>query len=147
MYDSIEDEESDALLPDAKNENTKSTTASKSSVMINRLLVIIVLAGLVAVSIWLQSFQTQLTEQLSTDEDKIKELQETVTQLVTQVQELRVAASRRCKICGADFIPLKTDHKKCKPCTIAKSTISCKKCKQFFAQKQHHHKYCDACFK
>lgn len=78
MYDSIEDEESNALLPGAKSESAKSTTASKSSIMVNRLLVIILLAGLVAVSIWLQSLQTRLMEQLSTDEDKIKELQETV---------------------------------------------------------------------
>ena len=78
MYDSIEDEESSNLLPGSKNESAKSKTASKTGVMINRFLVIIVLAGLVAVSIVLQSFQTQLTAQLSTDEQKIKKLEETV---------------------------------------------------------------------
>lgn len=78
MYDSIEDEETSTLLSVANNESSKSKTASKSGVMVNRVLVILVLAGLVAVSIWLQSFQTQLNEQLSTDEEKIKELEDIV---------------------------------------------------------------------
>lgn len=79
MYDSIDDYESDALLPSSNGRGFDSKKyATKSGLMINRIFVIILLAGLVAVSIWLESFQTQLTVQLSTDEAKIKSLEETV---------------------------------------------------------------------
>ena len=79
MYDSIDDYESDALLPSRNGRGFDSKKyATKSGLMINRIFVIILLAGLVAVSIWLESFQTQLTVQLSTDEAKIKSLEETV---------------------------------------------------------------------
>lgn len=78
MYDSI-DEESNALLPGINNGgNKKSRPASKTGLMVNRFLVILMLAGLVAVSIWLQSLQTALTEKLSTDEEKIQQLESTV---------------------------------------------------------------------
>jgi len=77
-YDSI-DEESNALLPGSNNgSRKKSRPASKNGLMVNRILVIMMLAGLVAVSIWLQSMQTALTEKLSTDEDKIQQLESTV---------------------------------------------------------------------
>jgi HD-GYP domain-containing protein (c-di-GMP phosphodiesterase class II) len=77
-YDSI-DEESNALLPGSNNGSpNKSRPASKTGLMVNRILVILMLAGLVAVSIWLQSMQTALTEKLSTDEDKIQQLESTV---------------------------------------------------------------------
>ena len=84
MYESIEDE-SDSLLPDSRmygvgngSYSKKIKLASRTSLMINRFLIILLLAGLVAVSIWLQSFQVQLTKQLSTDEGKIKQLEATV---------------------------------------------------------------------
>ena len=79
MYDSIDDYESDALLPISNGRGVDSKKyATKSGLMINRIFVILLLAGLVAVSIWLESFQTQLNVQLSTDEAKIKSLEETV---------------------------------------------------------------------
>jgi len=74
MYDSIDDE-SNALLPQS-NKNKKA--ASQTGVMINRFLVILLLAGLVAVSVWSQTFQVQLTGMLSQDEEKIKLLVATV---------------------------------------------------------------------
>ena len=79
MYNSIDDYESDALLPGSNGRGLDSKKyATKSGLMINRIFIIILLAGLVAVSIWLESFQTQLSVQLSTDEAKIKTLEETV---------------------------------------------------------------------
>mmetsp|Transcript_2732 Transcript_2732/g.6487 ORF Transcript_2732/g.6487 Transcript_2732/m.6487 type:complete len:696 (+) Transcript_2732:196-2283(+) len=78
MYDSIGDDESNSLLPGSGRRIDTRTFASKKSLMINRIFVILLLAGLVAVSIWLESFQTELNEKLSTDELKIKNLEETV---------------------------------------------------------------------
>ena len=78
MYDSIGDDESNSLLPGSGRGIDTRTFASRKSLMINRIFVILLLAGLVAVSIWLESFQTELNEKLSTDELKIKKLEETV---------------------------------------------------------------------
>lgn len=94
MYDSInndisDDDESKSLLPSPHNggrggsrqyhdKNKIVKPASHTSLVINRFLIILLLAGLVAVSIWLQSFQAQLNGQLSTDEAKIKVLEATV---------------------------------------------------------------------
>ena len=96
---------------------------------------------------WFSAAKAGIAVQSALRKSEVKELQETVNQLAAQVQELKMATSRRCKICGADFTPLKAHHEKCKPCTIAKTTVSCKKCKTLFAQKHHSYKYCDACFK
>jgi hypothetical protein len=78
MYDSVDDE-SDSLLGSGMfSRKPKINPASKKAVMINRIFVILLLAGLVAVSIWFQSFQTAFALQLSTDEEKIKQLEDTV---------------------------------------------------------------------
>ena len=94
MYDSIN--ESDSLLSssshdegvgngDGNNDNrnnkkgsSKKKLASATSLMINRFMIILLLAGLVAVSICFQSLQSQLTGKLSTDEEKISKLEMTV---------------------------------------------------------------------
>jgi len=78
MYGSTDDE-ANSLLPVGSNSRNKNVTpASKTGLMMNRVLIILLLAGIVAVSIVFQSFQTQLNEQLSTDESKIKALEATV---------------------------------------------------------------------
>jgi hypothetical protein len=61
-----------------KNGSSKKKLASATGLMINRFLIILLLAGLVAVSICFQSLQSQLTEKLSTDEEKISKLEMTV---------------------------------------------------------------------
>lgn len=67
---------------DNKNENGRKSNKvqplSSTGLMINRILIILLLAGLVIISIRFQSFQSQLTEKLSTDEKKIKTLEDTV---------------------------------------------------------------------
>jgi len=84
MYNSIDDDESNGLLSSIRSinhggdSNKKVKAASNTSLMINRFLIILLLAGLVAVSIYLQSFQSQLTGILSTDEEKIQHLEATV---------------------------------------------------------------------
>ncbi len=78
MYDSIGGEESNALLPGGPKRIDTSKFATKGSLMINRIFVIILLAGLVAVSLWLESFQTEMYDKLSIDEAKIKKLEDTV---------------------------------------------------------------------
>jgi len=86
MYDPIS--ETASLLSsgsgggDINNENGRKSSkvkpASSTGLMINRILIILLLAGLVIISIRFQSFQSQLTEKLSTDEKKIKTLEDTV---------------------------------------------------------------------
>ena len=89
MYDSIDDRS--ALLPrDAdddsyvaevrgrKKKNQSSSCAAPSGLMINRILILLALAGLVAVSLYLNAFHTQMTQQLASDEEKIHELQVTI---------------------------------------------------------------------
>ena len=78
MYNSIDNDELNALLPTESHKSNNVKSTSKSGIIINRFLTILMLAGLVAVSICLQSFQTQLNQQLSTDEAKIKTLEATV---------------------------------------------------------------------
>jgi hypothetical protein len=51
---------------------------SSSGLLINRILIFLLLAGLVAASMIFRSTQEALTQQLSTDEEKIRELQKTV---------------------------------------------------------------------
>ena len=74
-----------------------------------------------------------------------KELKEIVKTLAGQVHRLQLATSKRCKICDVEFIPTKPHHDKCKQCNLAKTTISCKKCKKLFLQSHHTHKYCSIC--
>lgn len=79
MYDSIGDDESNALLTGSSGRRIDTRSfASKKGLMWNRFFVILLLAGLVAVSIWLESFQTELNDKLGRDERKIKTLEETV---------------------------------------------------------------------
>ena len=79
MYDSIDNDESNALLPGSESSRSiENKYASRKGVMINRIFVILLLAGVVAVSIWLESFQTRMFLQLSTEEEKIKILEDTV---------------------------------------------------------------------
>mmetsp|Transcript_18880 Transcript_18880/g.21290 ORF Transcript_18880/g.21290 Transcript_18880/m.21290 type:complete len:96 (+) Transcript_18880:409-696(+) len=63
---------------DNKNENGRKSNKvqplSSSGLMINRILIILLLAGLVIISIRFQSFQSQLTEKLSTDEKKNQDI-------------------------------------------------------------------------
>ncbi|KAG7349634.1 organic solute transporter Ost alpha [Nitzschia inconspicua] len=88
MYDSIDDESAPLSPRDddssvairSKKKNT--TFEPPSGLMINRIIVIVALAGLVVVSIYLNSFQKQMTKQLSTDEEKIHNLEKTI-----QIQE------------------------------------------------------------
>ena len=49
-----------------------------SGVVINRIIIFLLLAGIVAASVIFQSTQKSLTQQLSWDEEKIRELQQTV---------------------------------------------------------------------
>ena len=64
--------------------SSSSTTRNKdkfsppSGVVINRIFIFLVLAGIVAVSVIFKSTQKSLTQQLSFDEEKIRELQKTV---------------------------------------------------------------------
>jgi hypothetical protein len=88
MYDSIDDRS--ALLPHdddddsyvaevrGKKKNKTSSFSSPNGLMINRILIILTLAGLVSVSIYLNSFHTLMTQQLSTDEQRIHQLEKTV---------------------------------------------------------------------
>jgi len=78
MYNSTDNDESNALLTTERNESNNVKSTSKSGIIINRFLTILMLAGLVAVSICLQSFQAQMNQQLSADEAKIKTLEATV---------------------------------------------------------------------
>jgi len=79
MYDSIGGEESNALLPGSRNGSIDTSKfARKGSLVLNRFFIILLLAGLVVVSIWLESFQTEMYDKLSIDEAKIKKLEDTV---------------------------------------------------------------------
>ena len=95
---------------------------------------------------WFSAAKAGIAKQAALHKSEVQKLEKSVEQLTAQFQEFKQATSRRCKNCGSNFTPLRVHHKKCKPCTIAKSTIPCKKCKQLFAQKHHNHKYCDACY-
>jgi hypothetical protein len=88
MYDAIDDEsaplsprddDSDQIYLGRRQKNT-TTSSSKapSGLMLNRILVLVALAGLVAISIYLNSFHKQMTQQLSTDEEKIHKLEATI---------------------------------------------------------------------
>lgn len=86
MYDSAS--ESAALLPNRRRGSNSSDdgsgrvvakkSAPSTGLMINRIMIILSLAGLVAVSVYLQSLQSQLNSKLSTDEGKIKKLEDTI---------------------------------------------------------------------
>ncbi|KAL3912763.1 MAG: hypothetical protein SGILL_006757 [Bacillariaceae sp.] len=86
MYDSIDDRsallphdaDDDSYVAEVRGKKKKNNTTSPSGLMINRILIILALAGLVAVSIYLNSFHTQMTQQLSTDEEKIHQLEITI---------------------------------------------------------------------
>lgn len=93
MYDSIDDESAPLSPRDNNNDDDddslylrsrsrskskQSTLATPNGLMINRILVLVALAGLASVSIYLNSFHKQMTQQLSTDEDKIHHLEHTI---------------------------------------------------------------------
>ncbi|VEU38086.1 unnamed protein product [Pseudo-nitzschia multistriata] len=82
MYGAVrdsDDDERNSLLPRGRNEASQNIKpASYTGLVVNRFLIILLLAGLVGISITLQSFQTQLNVQLSTDEEKIHFLEATV---------------------------------------------------------------------
>ncbi|KAG7374151.1 organic solute transporter Ost alpha [Nitzschia inconspicua] len=88
MYDSIDDESAPLSPRDddssvaIRSKKKKTTFEPPSGLMVNRIIVIVALAGLVVVSIYLNSFQKQTTKQLSTDEEKIHNLEKTI-----QIQE------------------------------------------------------------
>jgi uncharacterized coiled-coil protein SlyX len=88
MYDSIDDE-SAPLTPreeglnfgrsrNKENRKTMSSSESPNGLMINRIMILLTLAGLVAVSIYLNSFHKQMTHQLATDEERIHRLEKTI---------------------------------------------------------------------
>lgn len=62
--------------PSSKKKNQ--SFASATGLIVNRVFIFLLLAGLVAASVIFQSMQESLTQQLSTDEDKIQQLQTTV---------------------------------------------------------------------
>jgi hypothetical protein len=95
MYNSIEDEAApltprdDNLNGGSKrnNDNRKTSTfESPNGLMINRIMIILTLAGLVAVSIYLNSFHKQMIQHLSTDEEKIHRLEKTIEMQETIIE-------------------------------------------------------------
>jgi FlaG/FlaF family flagellin (archaellin) len=75
-------DDDDVLMPlvggDSSNNNRGNGNNGASGQLINRILILITLAALVAVSVFFQSSSSQLSQQLESDESKIQQLQDTV---------------------------------------------------------------------
>ena len=77
-----DDDDDDVHMPltgsGSRNNNSSSNNNGAGGRMIDRILILVTLAALVAVSVFFQSSSSQLSQQLERDEAKIQQLQSTV---------------------------------------------------------------------
>ena len=90
------DDEFVPLVSDAGDPHSNGSTASKAAakgVLINRLLIILLLAGFVSVSIFFEAQSSGLADQLQVDESRIQQLEKTIEEQSKVIQRFNSSVS------------------------------------------------------